>query len=121
MFTGLIQSAKENPLKSMSATSGFIIALVAAVISVDGRYAHAADVDKANSQIEQQVQNSMQFLRRQMLEDKLFELDIRKAQSPKQQLSPVDQALRDRYQQQLNDLNAKNQQFNFNSGNNTHN
>jgi hypothetical protein len=105
----LTQTVKENPIKSFLGTAGLLIPLVGAVFFVDARYAHAADVEKSNNQLQQAIEQSSQTLRRQMLEDKLFEIDMKKAQMPKQQLSPIDQAIRDRYNQQLKDLNSKQQ------------
>ena len=101
-----IQAIKDNPWKSTIGalgSAGTIITVVGALFTVDARYAHAADVDKAISQTQRYIADSNLSLRRQMLEDKVFEIDIRK--SPKTgQLTPIDKALRDRYQQQINDL-----------------
>jgi C4-dicarboxylate-specific signal transduction histidine kinase len=103
----LTQTVKENPIKSLLGTLGLLIPVVGAMFLLDARYAHAADVEKANNQLQQSIEQSSANLRRQMLEDRLFEIDMKKAQMPKQQLSPIDQAIRDRYNQQLKDLNSK--------------
>ena len=105
----LIQAVKDNPWKIMVGSSGTIISLVAALFTLDARYAHAADVEKANVAIRQVVQETTSNLRRQMLEDKLFELDVKKAQDKNQRLSPIDEALRARYQRQLDEQSAKKQ------------
>jgi small-conductance mechanosensitive channel len=101
------QTVKENPIKSFLGTAGLLIPVVGALFLLDARYAHAEDVNKALSNIQQSIDQSNANLRRQMLEDKLFELELRKAQSNKQQLNPIDQALKERYEQQIKDLNAK--------------
>jgi hypothetical protein len=100
----IMQSVKDNPWKIMLGSSSTIIALVGALFAVDARYAHAADVEKDKSATFKAIQDTANTLRRQMLEDKLFEIDITKAQSKNQQLSPINQALRDRYQRQLDEL-----------------
>jgi hypothetical protein len=100
----LIQTVKENPAIVLLGSSGSIIALVVALFSLDARYAHAADVEKVQNQTQKQIIDSSNTLRKQMLEDKIFELDLKKDQAKNQQLSPVDQAMRNRYQQQLNEL-----------------
>ena len=103
----LTQSVKENPIKTFLGTIGLIIPVVGALFFIDSRYAHAADVEKSNSLLQQSIEQSTTNLRRQMLEDRIFELDMKKAQMPHQQLSPIDQAIRNRYQQQIDDLTAK--------------
>jgi hypothetical protein len=104
MLEGLSEFIKCDSFKVGIGTVVFIIALA---FTLDERYAKAADVEKVNGQLAQQIDQSSRNLRRQMLEDKIFELDVRKDQSKIHQLTPVDQALRDRYQQQLNDLNSR--------------
>ena len=98
---------KNNAWKITLGSSGTIITLVGALFTVDARYAHAADVAAEKAQTHRIIQETTQTLRRQMLEDKLFELDIKKAQSRDQKLSPIDQALRDRYQRQLEEVTPR--------------
>ena len=98
------QTVKDNPVKILIGMSGSIIAIVGALFAVDARYAHATDVAKEKTEIQQQVIDSSQVLRKQMIEDKLFELDFKKAQTQDQRLSPLDSALRERYQRQLNEI-----------------
>jgi transcriptional regulator of heat shock response len=90
--------------KVLFASTGSIIALVGAMFTVDARYAHAADVDTQNTKTQQLIQETSKILRSQMIEDKLFELDLKKAQDKNQRLSPIDSALYERYQRQLNQL-----------------
>ena len=103
----LFSSFKTNIGAIMFGSAGSVIAIVGALFTIDARYAHATDVQKTNNETQKQIIESTNSLRKQMLEDKLFELDLKKTQDKKQQLSPIDQALSDRYKQQLNDLNRK--------------
>lgn len=101
----VMQTIKENPWKILLGSSGTIITLVGALFTLDARYAHAADVEKDKKQIQQVVKETTMTLRQQMLEDKLFELDVKRAESPQQRLAPVDAALAARYKRQLDDIN----------------
>lgn len=103
----VIQSIKENPWKTLLGSSGSLIALVTALFVIDSRYAHAADVERDKKQIQQVVRETTSDLRKQMLEDKLFELDVKKEQAPNQRLSPVDAALAARYKRQLDEIIQK--------------
>jgi biopolymer transport protein ExbB/TolQ len=100
----VMQMVKDNPWVVLIGSSGTIITLVATLFTLDSRYAHAADVEKNYSQLQQAVQQSTNAIRKQMLEDKIFELDLKKAQSPDRKLSPVDVALEERYKRELRDL-----------------
>lgn len=91
-------------IKAWLASVGAIIALVAALFTVDSRYAHADEVAKDKQLTHQVVQQSVTQLRKLTLEDKVFELDVKSAQ---QKLSPVENALRIRYGRQLQELEQK--------------
>jgi hypothetical protein len=101
----VMQTIKDNPWKTLLGSSGTIITLVGALFTLDARYAHAADVERDKKQIQQVVKETTMTLRQQMLEDKLFELDAKKAESATQRLSPVDAALAARYKRQLEEIN----------------
>ena len=103
-----INTIKSNIVTVLFSSVGTCVAIVGALFTVDARYAHASDVEKDKVQIQNLIQYTSQTLRRQMLEDKLFELDMKKAQAKtrSENLPPVDSALRDRYQRQLMDLSA---------------
>jgi hypothetical protein len=88
-------------------SSGTIIAIVTALFAFDSRYAHAADVDKNTAEVREIVKDTFSDLRKQMLEDKLFELDVKRAQTTDQKLLPLDAALRARYQRQLDEIVQK--------------
>lgn len=103
-----IDTLKEHPLKSIASVVGAAAVILAAVFTVDERYAHAVDVEQyknsTTAEIRTQTQQMMvqtQVLRQQMLEDKLFELDMRQSQGT---LSPVESAQQQRYIRQLDDL-----------------
>ena len=103
----LLQTIVDNPWKIIFGSSGTVIACVGALFAVDARYAHAIDVEKTTIEIRSQIQKSIFYTRKQNLEDMIFELDLKKSQNRNQTLSPVDQALSGRYQQQLNDLSSQ--------------
>ena len=100
----VLQKVKDNPGKFALGSAGSVIAIVTALFALDARYAHAADVEKDKKQTQQIIQETSLTLRKQMIEDKLFELDVRKAQTKEQKLSPIDQAMKDRYQRQLDEI-----------------
>jgi hypothetical protein len=97
---------KTNMGKLAFGSAGTIIAIVAALFAVDERYAHAGDVARDKLQTQDLIQDTSQTLRRQLLEDKLFELDVKKEQTKDQKLQPIDAALRERYKRQLDEINA---------------
>jgi len=103
----IAQSFKDHPWSILISSSGSIIAIVSVLFALDARYAHAGDVERDKVILQRTIQETSSTLRRQMLEDKLFELDVRKSQSPNRQLPPVDSALRERYQRQLDELVIK--------------
>jgi hypothetical protein len=98
---------KENPIKIIFGSAGGIIAIIGALFTIDGRYAHAEDFKQSKIETQQIIIETTSTLRKQMLEDKLFELDVKKAQARNLQLAPLDQALYIRYQRQLSELNEQ--------------
>lgn len=102
----VIEAIKNHPWKSVIASSSSIIAIVTALFALDSRYAHAADVQKDIARTERVVQETSLLLRKQMLEDKLFELDIKRSTAPNGKLTPVESALRERYIRQISEINA---------------
>jgi hypothetical protein len=103
----VLQKVKENPGKFALGSAGSVIAIVTALFTLDARYAHAADVEKDKRQTQQIIQETSLTLRKQMIEDKLFELDVKKAQTKNLKLAPIDQAMKDRYQRQLDEIVVK--------------
>ncbi|HEY6436104.1 MAG TPA: hypothetical protein VIY47_05915, partial [Ignavibacteriaceae bacterium] len=96
----MMQTIKENPWIVLLGSSGTIITVVATLFTIDSRYAHAADVEKNYQQVQRTVQETSITLRKQMLEDKIFELDVKRGQQDGK-LSPVESALLERYKRQL--------------------
>lgn len=99
-----LETVKNNIGKIIFGSAGSIIAIITALFAVDARYAHADDVQKDKIETQRLIQTSSLMLRKQMIEDKLFELDFKKAQSRDQKLPPMDSAIRDRYQRQLDEI-----------------
>jgi len=102
----VVETVKSNPVKILLGSAGSIIAVVTALFALDARYAHAADVAKDKVQTEKVIKDTAVILRKQVIEDKLFEYDVKKEQSPDRRLSPIDSAMQQRYKRQLEDLNA---------------
>jgi len=103
----LLAFFKNANVKFIINYSGAFISLIAAVFALDSRYAHATDVEKENSKTQQVIQETTQTLRKQILEDKIFELDMKKAESRNQKLEPLDSAMHERYKRQLRELSRK--------------
>jgi hypothetical protein len=99
-----LQSVKNNLGKIVFGSASSIIAIVAALFAIDARYAHAEDVQRTKIETQQLIQETSKTLRKQMIEDRLFELDFKKAQSRDQKLPPMESAVRERYQRQLDEL-----------------
>lgn len=100
----VMQAVKENPWKMFLGSSGAIITLIATLFTLDDRYAHAEDVARDKQEIRQVIQNTTSNLRKQMIEDKLFELDFKKEQAPDQRLTPIEAAQASRYKRQLEEI-----------------
>lgn len=101
----LPETIKNNPIKTLvgsATTLVSITALITAMFSLDARYAHADEVATEANKTQQFILSTTQDLRKQQLEDKIFELDLKKSQTKKP--IPTDDALRSRYQRQLDDI-----------------
>jgi hypothetical protein len=99
-------SFRNNPGKYILGSAGSIIAVVTALFTLDARYAHAADVEKDKAQTQKVIKDTAIIIRKQSIEDKLFEYDVKKEQAPDRRLSPLDSAMQQRYKRQLEDLKA---------------
>ncbi len=90
------------------ATVTMLGTVVGGVLAVESRYAKAADIDDVKSQ-QVQIYSNMKIqqelavdsLRRQSLEDRLFELRL------KEKPTQVEKALIERYQDQLRELSIR--------------
>jgi len=97
----VMQTVKDNPGKLLLGSAGSVIAIVTALFAVDARYAHAADVEKNKAETHIIIRETTANLRKQMLEDKLFEIDVKEAQT---KLSPVEMAMKERYKRQIKEI-----------------
>jgi hypothetical protein len=104
----VVQTAKDHPLKTALGMSGSIIAIVVALFSIDARYAHASDLEQTKIETQQVIRDTARILRKQSIEDKLFEYDVRQAEAEAvgKRLSPVDTAVQQRYKRQLDELKS---------------
>lgn len=100
--------SKENTIKIGLSTIATIVALIGAVFTLDARYAHAEDVERDKIETQKIIRQTTTILRKQMIEDKLFELDIKQQQDTDRRLSPIDTALQQRYKRQLDELHRSN-------------
>lgn len=98
------QAIKHNPGKVIFGSASSIIAIIGALFALDSRYAHASDLERVKVETKEIVKESSLSLRKHMLEDKLFELEMKKSTSKDGTLSPVDQALYDRYKRQSSEI-----------------
>lgn len=73
MTTRTFEVMKQNPIKAALTMIGSVAAVAVFFWAVEDRYVSAADF----RQFQQQQQQSITELRRQMLEDKLFELQLK--------------------------------------------
>ena len=102
-----MQLLKENPVKSSISILTLVSMLVGAVITVDSRYVKADDLtslkvytEKLIVQQGEQIQSNVNSLRKQMLEEKLYDLE---SVHPKRR-SSADNARIEKYKRDLRDL-----------------
>jgi len=102
-----MQLLKENPVKSSISILTLVSMLVGAVITVDSRYVKADDLtslkvynEKLVVQQGEQIQSNVNSLRKQMLEEKLYDLE---SVHPKRR-SSADNARIEKYKRDLRDL-----------------
>lgn len=103
----MLEVVKHNPGKMLLGSASSIIAIIGAMFALDARYAHAADVEKTKTETKQIILQTALTLRKQNLEDKLFELELKRAQTKDQKLTPMDQALYERYKRHSQEIEAK--------------
>lgn len=90
---------------SVSVVASLVAAVIPAWLFLDNRFAHAGDVKDVRQlqidqfkQLKESHEQTRKDLRRQMVEDKVFELQL------KPQPNQVDKALLDRYKRELEAL-----------------
>jgi hypothetical protein len=94
-------------IKTIGSVLGSIVAVLTGVWALDSHYASAADVANLQRGFEEQIR----YLRQEKVEDALFELDLKKQQQGGK-LSPIDQALYERFSRRLHNTQVEGQQFN---------
>lgn len=106
-LTNLIEMLKHN-IAALTTVVTFASVTIGGAFAVESRYAKAADVADvkqqqiqiySNMKVQQDI--AVDTLRRQSLDDKLFELRL------KEHPSQVDKALIERYKEQLEELNSR--------------
>jgi hypothetical protein len=96
-------------VKIVLSSISVIGAIIGAFLTVDSRYVLAADFESYQKQTQQIIQKQTQelqnqgiLLRKQLVDDKLFELDAKRGQGGA--LSPIEDAQYRRYQRQQQEL-----------------
>lgn len=92
---------KCKALKSMAATVAAVSVLLGAAFTIDTRYVHAGELVVESLHQQQQVTD----LHSSFLDDKIFELELKKANTPKV-WTATDQLILDRYKAKLALLNS---------------
>ena len=85
-------------LKTIGSVVSALLAILAGIWALDNHYASAADVERIQRSLEQNVRQ----LRVERTEDELFKLDAKK-QMQGGRLEPIDQAMHDRYVRRIKD------------------
>lgn len=83
-------------LKWLAGVVTALTIILGAAFTIDARYAHADDVQKQITNMTTQTSYAADSLRKQMLEDKIFEIQL----IPEKQRSDVQRAILDRYESQ---------------------
>ena len=94
---------RENPIKSTVSILTLVSMLVGGVISVDSRYAKAAEVEAQQQSIVIETKYAVDQLRKQGLEDKIFELEL----IPEDRRTQTDKALLEKHKRDINSINTK--------------
>lgn len=99
-------------LRAVATAVSAVGVIIGAAFAIDSRYASAQEVKQYKGEVATQIQHQTvelqrqtAILRKQTIEDKLFELDVKREQNSG--LSPVDSAVYKRYDRQLQDVNQQ--------------
>lgn len=107
----LLSLYKENPtvkmITNLSAIVTAIAGFVIGVISFNGYYAHAADLETNIKTVRQEQQTMVQQMSKQRLEDRAKDIDNKLFELRLQPQSQQQQALIKYYQAQRDDITAK--------------
>lgn len=117
------EDLQKNMIPVIASTITSLTVILSAAFLIDSRYAHADAVEKQQSSVNDMLkQNQLAsdaaikyqtlelkqqtlLLRRSIIEDKLFELDIKRESDKNRRLAPVDEAQYSRYSRQLLETN----------------
>lgn len=94
-------NTKKKEIITAIAVLGSILTIFTGVIFIDERYVHAADFSAQIQHQQNQNEKLIQSIRRQQLEDQIFELDFKEQTGTAQ---PLDRALKERYLRQLDQI-----------------
>ena len=105
----MIQTLKDNPLTSFISVATTIATIIGAFLMVDGRYAHSDELSKLKEEQQQVIrqnrvdlQQSSLHIRKQLIEDKVFELEL----IPDTKRSQYDAARLSKYKRDLDDIDT---------------
>lgn len=103
----IVQKAKENPLAALITAATAIGTIIGMFLSVDSRYAHSDEIEKLKVEQQQVIrqnrfdlQQSANFIRKQQLDDKVFELEL----LPLEKRTIYDTARLNKYKSDLEDI-----------------
>ena len=92
-------------IRTIAASFGAVVAILGSIWALDTHYASAADV----AQLKQDLGAQIQQMRREKVEDILFDLDQKKA-AQHGKLSPADQANYERQRRRLKEIQDQEKQ-----------
>lgn len=102
----LTDKVRENPIKSTVSALTLAIGLFAGVISIDSRYAKAEDFNKQQQALQQNAKDTafaIDQLRKQSIEDKIFEIEL----LPEDKRSQYDKARLEKYHRDIKTIDQK--------------
>lgn len=103
-LSGLSEISKSNLTTFITIAS----TVLGGWLYIESHFASAADVTRLEQQISAQKEDSREqvyLIRKQSVEDKIFELEFKRRSSP-QQFTPYDGAMLDRLRNEQNNLNG---------------
>lgn len=102
----LVSAIRENPIKSSISILTLVSMLIGTVLTVDSRYAKAADLHVQQQSIEKgsrETKQAIDTLRKQTLEDKIFEIEL----IPDNKRSVSDIARLNKYKRDIQNIDLK--------------
>lgn len=96
------QTIKENPIKTTISLIVSVSTLVGILFALDGRYAHADDVNSSQKQVQSQL-FQMQY---DSIDGKIFEMELKKSSNPKE-WNTMDETLLNKYKRDLEKITTQ--------------